>query len=45
MNGAATNPDCHVLAYAGVQVKKSLEIAKKLGAENFGMMDLMVTIL
>ncbi|XP_006794836.1 xylose isomerase-like [Neolamprologus brichardi] len=35
MNGAATNPDCHVLAYAGTQVKKSLEIAKKLGAENF----------
>lgn len=45
MNGAATHPDCHVLAYAGAQVKKSLEIAKKLGAENFGMMDLMVTIL
>lgn len=38
MNGAATNPDCHVLAYAGAQVKKGLDIAKKLGAENFGMM-------
>lgn len=37
MNGAATNPDCHVLAYAGAQVKKGLDIAKKLGAENFGM--------
>lgn len=36
MNGASTNPDCHVLAYAGAQVKKGLEIAKKLGAENFG---------
>ncbi|XP_072548386.1 E3 ubiquitin-protein ligase RNF144B isoform X1 [Salminus brasiliensis] len=35
MNGASTNPDCHVLAYAGAQVKKGLEIAKKLGAENF----------
>lgn len=35
MNGAATNPDCHVLAYAGAQVKKGLDIAKKLGAENF----------
>ncbi|MBN3306102.1 XYLA isomerase, partial [Amia calva] len=35
MNGAATNPDSHVLAYAGAQVKKGLEIAKKLGAENF----------
>lgn len=36
MNGAATNPDCHVLACAGAQVKKGLDIAKKLGAENFG---------
>lgn len=36
MNGAATNPDCHVLAYAGAQLKKGLDIAKKLGAENFG---------
>lgn len=36
MNGAATNPDCHVLAYAGAQVKKGLDVAKKLGAENFG---------
>lgn len=37
MNGAATNPDCHVVAYAGAQVKKGLDIAKKLGADNFGM--------
>lgn len=36
MNGAATNPDAHVFAYAAAQVKKGLEIAKKLGAENFG---------
>lgn len=35
MNGAATNPDSHVLAYAGAQVKKGLDIAKKLGAKNF----------
>lgn len=35
MNGAATNPDCHVLAYAGAQVKKGLDVAKKLGAQNF----------
>jgi len=35
MNGAATNPDAHVVAYAAAQVKKGLEIAKKLGAENF----------
>lgn len=35
MNGASTNPDFHVLAFAAAQVKKGLEIAKKLGAENF----------
>ncbi|XP_062394910.1 uncharacterized protein LOC134082893 isoform X1 [Sardina pilchardus] len=35
MNGASTNPDSHVLAYAGAQVKKGLDVAKKLGAENF----------
>lgn len=40
MNGAATNPDAHVVAYAAAQVKKGLEIAKKLGAENFGMITL-----
>ena len=36
MNGAATNPDAHVVARAGAQVKKGLDIAKKLNAENFG---------
>jgi len=36
MNGASTNPDAHVVAYAAAQVKKGLELAKKLGAENFG---------
>ncbi|KAJ7985597.1 hypothetical protein DPEC_G00353720 [Dallia pectoralis] len=35
MNGAATNPDSHVFAYAGAQLKKGLDVAKKLGAENF----------
>ncbi|XP_060717518.1 E3 ubiquitin-protein ligase RNF144B isoform X2 [Tachysurus vachellii] len=35
MNGAASNPDCHVFAFAGAQLKKGLEIAKKLQAENF----------
>lgn len=35
MHGAATSPDVHVTAYAGAQVKKGLEIAKRLGAENF----------
>jgi len=36
MNGASTNPDAHVVAFAAAQVKKGLDIAKKLGAENFG---------
>lgn len=35
MNGAATNPDAHVVAYAAAQVKKGLDIALKLGAENY----------
>ncbi|XP_076041157.1 xylose isomerase-like [Oratosquilla oratoria] len=35
MNGAATNPDAHVSIYAAAQVKKGLEIAHRLGAENF----------
>ena len=37
MNGAASNPDAHAFAHAAAQVKKGLEIGKKLGAENFGM--------
>ena len=39
MNGAASNPDAHTFAHAAAQVKKGLEIAKKLGAENFGRID------
>lgn len=35
MNGAATNPDAHVVAYAAAQVKKGLEVANKLGALNY----------
>jgi len=35
MNGAATNPDAHVFAYACAQVKRSMDAAKKLEAENF----------
>ncbi|KAL7636145.1 UNVERIFIED_CONTAM: hypothetical protein RMT77_012902 [Armadillidium vulgare] len=35
MNGAATSSNAHVTAYAGAQLKKGLEIAKRLGAENF----------
>jgi len=35
MNGAATNPNLHVFAYAAAQVKHSLEATKKLGGENF----------
>jgi len=34
-HGAATNPDAHVFAYAGAQVKKMLETALELGAENY----------
>ena len=36
MNGSGSNPDAHVVAYAGAQEKKGLEIAKKLNAENYG---------
>ncbi|XP_014776218.1 xylose isomerase [Octopus bimaculoides] len=35
MTGASTSPNAHVFAFAAAQVKKGLEIAKKLGAENF----------
>ena len=34
MNGAATNPDAHVFAYAAAQTKKVMEITQKLGGEN-----------
>jgi len=34
-HGAATNPDAQVFAYAGAQVKKMLETALELGAENY----------
>lgn len=35
MLGAATSSDARVTAYAGAQVKKCMDIAKRLGAENF----------
>ena len=35
MNGASTNPDVHCFAYAAAQVKKMLEVTKRLGGENF----------
>ncbi|KAG0719415.1 Xylose isomerase [Chionoecetes opilio] len=35
MHGAATSCDSHVTLYAAAQVKKGLEVAKRLGAENF----------
>lgn len=35
MNGATTNPDAHVFAYACAQVKRSMDAAKRLDAENF----------
>lgn len=35
-NGASTNPDAQVFAMAAAQVKKCMEVAKKMGAEGFG---------
>jgi len=35
MNGAATNPDFHVLAYAATQVKNAIDATIKLGGENY----------
>ena len=35
MNGAATNPDFDVVAYAGAQVKNALDVTIKLGGENY----------
>ena len=34
MNGAATNPDAHVFAYAASQVKKVMDVTHTLGGEN-----------
>jgi xylose isomerase len=35
MNGAATNPNFHVLAHAGAQVKAALDATIELGGENY----------
>ncbi|MDB5262752.1 MAG: Xylose isomerase, partial [Adhaeribacter sp.] len=35
MNGAATNPDFNVLAYAGAQVKGAIDATIALGGENY----------
>jgi xylose isomerase len=35
MNGAATNPDFHVLAHAGAQVKAALDATIELSGENY----------
>ena len=35
MNGASTNPDFNVVAYAAGQVKNALDITIKLGGENY----------
>lgn len=35
MNGAATNPDFHVLAHAGAQVKFALDATIELGGDNY----------
>jgi xylose isomerase len=34
-NGAATNPDVHVFAYAAAQVRKAMQITHELGGENY----------
>ena len=36
VSGASTSPFADIYAYAGGQLKHSLEIAKRLGAENYG---------
>ena len=33
--GAAASPDAHVFAFAAAQVKRAMDAAKRLGAENF----------
>jgi xylose isomerase len=35
MAGASTNPDPHVFAYAGAQVKKAMEVTKYLGGKGY----------
>jgi xylose isomerase len=35
MNGASTNPDFNVLAYAGAQIKAALDATVALGGENY----------
>jgi xylose isomerase len=35
MSGASTNPDPEVFAYSAAQVKKALDVTKKLGGENY----------
>ncbi len=35
MNGASTNPDAHVLAYAAAQVKKAMEVTLELDGEGY----------
>jgi xylose isomerase len=35
MNGAATNPDVHVFAYAAAQVKKAMEVTHFLDGDNY----------
>lgn len=34
-NGALTSSDAQIVSYAGAQIKKTMEIAHKLGAESF----------
>jgi len=35
MNGASTNPDAHVFAYAAAQIKKAMDVTLELGGEGY----------
>jgi xylose isomerase len=35
MNGASTNPDPHVFAYAAAQIKKAIEVTNRLNGQNY----------
>ena len=35
MHGAATNPDANIFSFAASQVKKAMEVTKRLGGENY----------
>lgn len=37
MNGASTNPSAHVFSNAAAQLKKGLDMALLIGAQNYGL--------